>query len=95
MQIEGIAGSAFKEVAPKQQQTQSVGGAQFMEAMNNVASRADVVVRGNFLGAPGLSSKKMVNDSMSKYDFEEEESLEDIFSKINRIDELLKEHFSK
>ncbi len=97
MIIEGITGSLFKEVQGKtNHQTSSVNGPGFIESLNQMAAGAQMVVRGGQLSSAGLHDRKMVQDWIKDLDKkEEEESLDSIFSKIDRIEEILKEKFSK
>lgn len=97
MMIEGITGSLFKEVQGKtNHQTSSVNGPGFIESLNQMAASAQMVVRGGQLSSAGLHDRKMVQDWMKDPSGkEDEESLEEIFSKIDRIEEILKETFSK
>jgi hypothetical protein len=96
MQIDGLIGSSIaKEIQPKQNQTQASVGPSFLESIVKNALRTDLVVRGNEMSAAGLSSKKVEEHWDTNFDEEKEDSIEDIFNKINRIDEILKEKFSK
>lgn len=96
MQIEGMAQSITNALQPKQSQstTQAGFGPSFLENMSKCVMRTDIVPRGNELGASGLHSNKLTKDWTQRYDFEED-SLDDIFEKIARIDDILKEKFSK
>jgi hypothetical protein len=94
MQINGIINSNIKEVQPKQNQPQSVNGTSFMESMVNTALRADSVTRGNEVYSSKLSSKIMTEEWNEQFE-EEEDSIMDIFKKLDKIEDILKENNGK
>jgi hypothetical protein len=97
MQIDGALSSISQGTQAKQPATttQSNFGPSFLESLGGTALRTDVVVREGQMGASGLCSKNMIEDWNASYDLEEEDNLQDIFKKIARVDEILKERFSK
>jgi hypothetical protein len=97
MYFEVIATPIFKEVQSKNNTSHvnPAGGGGFIESLNDVAMRSQMVVRGNQLSSAGLHERKMVNDWNTKLSDENEELFNGIFAKIDRIEELLKQKFEK
>lgn len=97
MYIEGIANSIsnFKEFQVKTNQTSETFGPNFIECVTKLAQSSQMVVQGGELSSAGLHERKMVKDWIKSCNEEEIESLDEIFAKISRIDEILKEKFSR
>ena len=97
MYIESIASPVFKEVLSKNNASQAnpAGGSGFIESLNDVAMRSQIVVRGNQLSSAGLHERKMVNDWNTKESDDKEDLFNEIFAKIDRIEEIIKQKFEK
>ncbi|MFH1387331.1 MAG: hypothetical protein ABIH50_06685 [bacterium] len=87
------AGQEIKGKATQSSNSLAVGEAGFVGKMNEIAAKAGVVSKGDSASAGGLHNKKMVKETGFSYQTEEEETVDSVFGKITKIEEMLKEKF--